>query len=76
LAYIHSMNKLLTTAEVGKRLGITLSGVRKLIARGVLAAEKIGRDYLIDPRYLPALVDRPTRHQGRGRPKNSKRRKP
>ena len=49
---------LLTTSEVGERLGISPQRVRKLISDKRLTAAKYGRDYLIDERHLAAVADR------------------
>lgn len=38
---------MMTTAQVATELGIQPGSVRKLIERGVLGCEKIGRDWLI-----------------------------
>ena len=57
------MNKqplLLTTAEAGALLGISAIRVRQLIAAGRLAAQKVGRDFLIEPGDLDAVRYRPT----------------
>ena len=47
---------MLTTKAAADRLGITARAVALLIQRGILKAEKFGRDYMIDPveveRYL------------------------
>ncbi len=56
--------KLLTTAEVADRLGITVGRVQQLIWEGKLPAERMGRDYLIKESDLALVTDRP----GRGRP--------
>lgn len=56
--------KLLTTAEAARELGVTPRRVRQLIADGRIAAKKVGRDYVIDPRSLKAVENRQT-----GRPK-------
>lgn len=39
---------MLTTHEAADRLGLTARSVARLIKRGVIAAQKRGRDYLID----------------------------
>jgi len=43
---------LLTTAEAADRLGLTVRAVQKMIEARRLAAQKIGRDYLISPEAL------------------------
>jgi len=52
----------LTTAEAADRLGLTVRAVQKMIEARRLAAQKIGRDYLISPE---ALVDIPKHAAGR-----------
>jgi excisionase family DNA binding protein len=52
----------LTTAEAADRLGLTVRAVQKMIEARRLAAQKIGRDYLISPE---ALVDIPKQAAGR-----------
>lgn len=46
----------LTTHEAAERLGLTTRSVARLVKRGVIRAEKRGRDYFIDEaevaRYL------------------------
>ncbi len=55
----------LTTRQAAEVLGITQKGVGKLIERGKLTAEKVGRDLLI----RRADVERAKSRPGRGRPK-------
>jgi excisionase family DNA binding protein len=57
--------ELLTTAEVAKRLGLTLRAVQKMIEGDRLEAKKIGRDYLVRADAL----DNITRRSAAGRPK-------
>ena len=52
----------LTTAEAADRLGPTVRAVQKMIEGRRLAAQKIGRDYLILPE---ALMDIPRQVAGR-----------
>ena len=56
--------KLLTVGEVAEVLQITPHGVRAMIRKGTLKADKVGRDYLIKESDFKKL-DRP----GKGRPK-------
>ena len=39
----------LTTAQAAEIIGVTPNTLRQQIARGKLAAVKVGRDYLIEP---------------------------
>jgi excisionase family DNA binding protein len=43
---------LLTTPQAAARLGLTVRAVQKMIEAGRLTAQKVGRDYLIDPLAL------------------------
>ena len=52
----------MTTAEAADRLGLTVRAVQKMIEAGRLAAQKVGRDYLIDP---DALENIPRQAPGR-----------
>lgn len=57
---------MLTTHEAANRLGLTARSVARLIKTGVIAAQKRGRDYLIDE----AEIDRYERaRRPAGRPK-------
>jgi excisionase family DNA binding protein len=50
--------KMLTTKEVGERLGVTVQRIHALIRDGRLPAEKFGRDYLIKESDLKLVEDR------------------
>ena len=50
--------KMLTTKEVGERLGVTVQRIHALIRVGRLPAEKFGRDYLIQESDLKLVKDR------------------
>lgn len=63
------MAKLLSTIEAAKRLGLTYQRINQLIQDGVLPAQKIGRDYVIEEADLSKITERP---ETRGRKKNSK----
>lgn len=52
------MKKYLTTTEVAKILGISTVAVFKKIKNGTLPAQKIGRNYAIDPAVLGLKADR------------------
>ena len=47
--------KMIGTTEAAKRLGISSNRVRALIDSGRLKAQKIGREYAINPSYLKAV---------------------
>ena len=59
--------KLISTAEAAKRLNVTPSRVRAMIARGRLKAMRIGIMWLIDPKDLEAVKDRKV-----GRPRKAR----
>lgn len=61
--------KLLSTPQVAKRLGVTVSRVQALIWAGRLPAQKVGRDYVILEDDLKRVKDRKP-----GRPPDSKQR--
>ncbi len=52
------MTTLLTVAEAAVRLGYTPRAVQLLCKAGRLPAQKIGRDWLIDPRAVDAFTRR------------------
>ena len=56
--------KLLTTQEVAEILGVTRWRVNALIRDKRLKAEKFGRIWLVTPKAVESVKDRPT-----GRPK-------
>ena len=56
--------KIITTVEAARRLGVTPNRVRALIQAKRLKAFKFGREWLIDPKDLDAVMDRKV-----GRPK-------
>ena len=53
---------LITTTEAADRLGLTVRAVQKMIEGGRLEAQKMGRDYFIEP---SALNDIPKQAAGR-----------
>jgi excisionase family DNA binding protein len=61
---------LLTTTQTAAELRMSVRGVRKLIERGGLKAERVGRDYLVSPADIERAKSRP----GPGRPKVTRRR--
>ena len=62
------MEKLLTTKQAGKILGISLLRVRQLISKGRLPAIKLGRDWIISKDDLSKVANRKA-----GRPKKNSR---
>ena len=59
--------KLISAADAAKRLNVTSSRVRKMIASGRLKATKVGNMWLIDPKDLEVVKDRKV-----GRPRKSR----
>jgi excisionase family DNA binding protein len=59
--------KLISTAEAAKRLNVTPSRVRAMIARKRLKAIRVGIMWLIDPKDLEPLKDRKV-----GRPRKAR----
>lgn len=51
--------KLLSTSEVADKLGVTVGRVQQLIWDGLLPAQKVGRDYVINEGDLKLVEDRP-----------------
>lgn len=64
------MNDLLTTNDVAQELGVSRIRVLQLIGEGRLAAEKMGRDWVIKREALAAVKDR---KMGRPRKEESRR---
>lgn len=62
------MNKILTTRQAARILGLSRSRVKQLIQAGQLPATKHGRDYMIN---LDDLLDMPRRGAGRPRERRS-----
>jgi len=58
--------KVIGTTEAAKRLGVSSNRVRALIDSGRLKAQKIGREYAINPNDLKAVQNRKA-----GRPRKS-----
>ena len=53
------MTNLIPVSKAAALLGVTPRRVQALITSGKLPAQRIGRDYLIDPSDLPLLERRP-----------------
>jgi excisionase family DNA binding protein len=51
--------KLLSTSEAADKLGVTVGRVQQLIWDGLLPAQKVGRDYVINEDDLKLVEDRP-----------------
>jgi len=63
------MSNKITTTEFAERVDLTAPRIRQLIMMGVIEAEKFGRDYMIDAKYIEVIKNRPER---RGRKVNKK----
>lgn len=63
---IHLRMALITTHEAAKRLKISQRRVRALIESGILHAQKMGRDWVIDEASVATVKATP---RPRGRPK-------
>ena len=61
--------KMIGTTEAAKRLGVSSNRVRALIDSGRLKAQKIGREYAINPSDLKAVQNRKA-----GRPRKTTKR--
>ncbi len=60
------MNKKLTTKEVADQVGLTYGRIHQMIKSGDIEAEKIGRDYIVDLKYVEIIKNRPEK-RGRSR---------
>ncbi len=60
--------RLLTTDEVARVLGLSLTRVRAMIEKGQLPARKFGRDWAVTPQDVRRARNRP----GPGRPRSRK----
>ena len=58
---------LLSTEQAAERLGVTQVWVRAMIAKKMLPAQKVGRDWIIDEKDLAKLDRKPV-----GRPSKEK----
>lgn len=60
------MNRRLSTVELAEIIKVTPFRIRQMIYDGSIKAEKIGRDWIIDAKYIEVIRNRPER---RGRKK-------
>jgi len=61
--------KYINTTEASAIIGITRKGVRELIRKGILKAERVGRDWLVDKKS----VDKVKKNRPKvGRPRKEK----
>ena len=61
--------KKLSTNELANAVGLTRIRINQMIQSGEIEAEKLGRDYFVDEKYIQIIENRPER---RGRkPKKS-----
>jgi excisionase family DNA binding protein len=59
----------LSTKEFAERVGLTRPRINQMIQNGEIDAEKLGRDFFIDEKFVEIIRNRPER---RGRPKKIK----
>lgn len=59
--FIDRMSKKITTIEFAEKVELTPPRIRQLIMLGIIEAEKFGRDYMIDERYIDDIKNRPER---------------
>ena len=52
---------LLTTKEMADEVGLTTGRINQMIWNGEIEAQKRGRDYLIDDKYIEIIRNRPER---------------
>jgi excisionase family DNA binding protein len=52
------MTGYISTTEAAKLMGISRVAVYQQIKRGTLPADRVGRNYLIDPKRLPYVIER------------------
>lgn len=62
------MSKQMTTKEFAERVEMSRGRVIQLIWDGTISAEKLGRDWVIDEKYIDIVLSRP---ENRGRRKKS-----
>lgn len=66
------MTKYINTKEAATLLGVNASRVRQLILAGKLAAEKVGRDWVIKPGDLKRVMTMEGRRQKKDATSNGK----
>lgn len=64
--FVIQMSKMLSTIELAEIIKVTPFRIRQMIYDGTIKAEKIGRDWIIDAKYIEIIRNRPER---RGRKK-------
>lgn len=62
------MSKLLTTKQIAQEVNLSYVRINQLIKDGIIKAKKVGRDYVIDSKYIEIIKNRP---EGRGRKRKS-----
>ncbi len=62
------MSKKLTTKEIAEQVKLSPIRIIQLIQNGFIEAEKFGRDYMVDSKYVEIILTRPEK---RGRPKKA-----
>lgn len=62
------MSKKLTTKEIAEQVNLSPIRIIQLIQNGFIEAEKFGRDYMVDSKYVEIILTRPEK---RGRPKKA-----
>ena len=55
------MSKKITTIKFAEKVDLTAPRIRQLILLGIIEAEKFGRDYMIDEKYIEVIKNRPER---------------
>jgi excisionase family DNA binding protein len=60
------MSKKLTTKEIAGQVNLSPIRIIQLIQNGFIEAEKFGRDYMVDSKYVEIIKNRPEK---RGRPR-------
>lgn len=73
LVYTSFMSKKLTTKQLAQEVNLTYVRINQMIQEGEIKAEKVGRDYLIDAKYIEVIKSRPEK---RGRKKKAMEVKP
>ena len=62
------MSRKLTTKELAEQVNLSPIRIVQLIQKGFIEAEKFGRDYIVDAKYIEIIL---SRHERRGRPKKA-----